>query len=101
MRSIILAEKFLSKLKARTNKNYKSIVLETKKVIKIYKILKNFFKENISYLSPESKKKIEINPLRILDSKNEEDQEIIIKSPLINDFLDKESNNFFKNFCDV
>ncbi len=102
VRSIILAEKFLSKLKVRDKLKLQINTLGNKESrLKYIKILKNFFKENISYLSPESKKKIEINPLRILDSKNEEDQEIIIKSPLINDFLDKESNNFFKNFCDA
>ena len=101
-RSIILAEKFLSKLKVRDKLKLQINTLGNKESrLKYTENLKQFFKANISNLSQESKKKIEINPLRILDSKNDQDQEILMKSPLINDFLDEESNDFFKNFCDT
>ena len=42
------------------------------------------------------KKKLETNPLRILDSKNNEDKEVIEESPKILNFLDDESNFFFE-----
>ena len=39
---------------------------------------------------------METNPLRILDSKNNEDKEVIEKSPKILNFLDDESNFYFE-----
>ena len=58
--------------------------------------LKKFLKLNNSKLSLESKNKLESNPLRILDSKNSDDKEIIKKSPILFDYLDKESKSFFE-----
>jgi histidyl-tRNA synthetase len=54
-----------------------------------------FLKKNSSKLSNESRKKLETNPLRILDSKNLDDREIIEKSPILINYLDKESKLFF------
>ena len=38
-------------------------------------------------LSPESRKRLDINPMRILDSKNETDIELTVNAPLIHDHL--------------
>lgn len=46
-------------------------------------------------LSKESQERIERNPLRVLDSKAEEDQAIIEKAPSILDFLSKEDEAHF------
>ena len=46
-------------------------------------------------LSQESQERLEKNPLRILDSKAEEDQEIIHKAPSILDFLSPEDRAHF------
>ena len=54
-----------------------------------------FLKDKSSKLSFESKKRLESNPLRILDSKNLDDKEIIKESPILLDYLDKESKSFF------
>ncbi len=46
-------------------------------------------------LSPESQARLVTNPLRILDSKNEQDRAIVEQAPKIVDFLDDESRAFF------
>ena len=53
------------------------------------KVLSYFFNENKNMLSSESLNKIDSNPLRILDSKNKYDTEIIQKSPKLIEFLSK------------
>ena len=45
------------------------------------KILSKYFKDHQNSLSVDSKSKIESNPLRILDSKNIQDKEIVLQSP--------------------
>ncbi len=60
--------------------------------LKVYKKnLSNYFTKNKKDLSLESREKILLNPIRILDSKNENDQKIISSAPLILDYLSKES----------
>jgi len=51
------------------------------------------FKEN---LSEDSKRRLETNPLRILDSKAPEDRSIVAKAPSILDFLNEESKKHFE-----
>ena len=64
--------------------------LGTKENLRNYKkVLSAFFNENKNLLSSESSHKINSNPLRILDSKDEEDKEIINKSPKLIEFLSK------------
>lgn len=46
-------------------------------------------------LSDDSKRRLEQNPLRILDSKDEKDKEIVANAPSILDFLTEESQNHF------
>ena len=48
-------------------------------------------------LSEESIKKIETNPLRILDSKNEEDVEISLSSPTIYEYLTDEAKKHYED----
>ena len=52
-----------------------------------------------SSLSKESLKRLSINPLRILDSKNEDDQKIIENAPNIIEYLNLESKTRFENIC--
>ena len=53
-----------------------------------------------SKLSEDSIKRLSENPLRILDSKNEVDQKILINAPSILDYLNKESKERFENVCE-
>lgn len=64
----------------------------------IYKtILKDYFKNFYSELSDDSKKRLENNPLRILDSKDERDKKISEKAPIILDYLCNECKTHFEN----
>ena len=53
--------------------------------------LKSHLKPNFDKLSEVSQKRFEKNPLRILDSKEEEDQPFIESAPVITDYLSEES----------
>ncbi|CEG47486.1 Histidyl-tRNA synthetase [Plasmopara halstedii] len=60
--------------------------------------LKNFFSQCKDKLSPDSVSRLERGSLlRILDSKNESDQEILANAPLLCDYLSDESNKRFDN----
>lgn len=56
--------------------------------------LKGYLKSKKSYLSDKSKQKLDSNPFRILDSKQEEDQPIIEEAPQIIDWIDEESKQY-------
>lgn len=58
--------------------------------------LKDYLKPNFDKLSELSQKRFENNPMRILDSKESEDQEFISKAPVIQDYLSKESATHFE-----
>ncbi len=57
--------------------------------------LKAHLKPNYEKLSEISKKRYEKNPLRILDSKEEEDKPFIENAPVITDYLNEESINHY------
>ena len=97
VRIIILAEKFLSSLKVRNKLKLQINTLGNSKSRKRYITeLQRFLKNNYSKLSVESRKKIDINPLRILDSKDESDRNLFNSLPQIMEFLDTDSKNFFQ-----
>ena len=97
VRIIIVAEKLLSTLKIRDKVKLQINSLGDPKNREVYITeLKKFLKNNYSKLSAESKKKIETNPLRILDSKDENDRNLFSRFPKIIDFLDKDSTEFFQ-----
>jgi histidyl-tRNA synthetase len=52
-------------------------------------------------LSEDSQKRLEENPLRILDSKSEEDRTLLEKAPKISDFLSDESKNEMKELISL
>ena len=97
VRIIILAEKFLSSLKVRNKLKLQINTLGNSKSRKRYiNELQRFLKNNYSKLSVESRKKIDINPLRVLDSKDESDRNLFNSLPQIMEFLDTDSKNFFQ-----
>jgi len=57
--------------------------------------LVGYLRSKRSYLSEESKKRITKNPLRVLDSKEECDQEVIEEAPQIIDWLSETSKSYF------
>lgn len=50
----------------------------------------------VGQLSENSQRRLQQNPLRVLDSKDQQDQEIIKQAPSILDYLDSESELFFE-----
>jgi histidyl-tRNA synthetase len=59
--------------------------------------LKKYFINVSSHLSEDSRERIERNPLRILDSKSEQDAPYIEKAPKLSEYLNEESAAFFQN----
>lgn len=57
--------------------------------------LVNYFTQHVKYLDEDSRRRLKTNPLRILDSKNPQMQELIEKAPQLLDFLDSESHRDF------
>ena len=94
---IILAYEILKKLLPSNNLILNLNSLGTSQNLIDYKDkLKKFFNDNKSKLSQESYEKINSNPLRILDSKQETDIELSSKAPSINEFLSNETKNHFE-----
>jgi histidyl-tRNA synthetase len=60
-----------------------------------------YCRENIKLLDEDSKRRLELNPLRILDSKNPELQSLLDEAPKLNDFLDEESKDSFEKLCEI
>jgi len=61
------------------------------------KVLYEYFSKNKEKLSNESLEKIENNTLRILDSNNSEDREIISNAPTINEYINSHSKENFES----
>ncbi|MFY0696532.1 MAG: histidine--tRNA ligase [Balneola sp.] len=64
-------------------------------------VLKEYLKPNFDKLSELSQKRFEKNPMRILDSKEPEDQEFIKNAPVISDHLNEESKAHFEQVCEM
>ena len=54
-----------------------------------------YFTERVTELSEDSRRRLERNPLRILDSKEEGDQIVVRDAPLFGDYLNSESRDFY------
>ena len=67
---------------AESRNNYRSVLVE-------------YFTKNVGKLSADSKIRLEKNPLRILDSKDEGDIELVLAAPLIYDHLSPEASKFY------
>jgi len=57
--------------------------------------LVTYLNDNITKLSQESQNRLTGNPLRILDSKDKNDIEVVAAAPIILDYLDNESKEHF------
>lgn len=64
-------------------------------------VLKEYLKPHFDKLSELSQKRFEKNPMRILDSKEPEDQEFINNAPVISDHLNEESKAHFEQVCEM
>jgi histidyl-tRNA synthetase len=64
-------------------------------------ILVEYFTLHHDNLDEDSQRRLQTNPLRILDSKNPDMQELIAAAPQLNEHLDTESAEHFKQLCSM
>ena len=62
--------------------------------------LVTYFNDYVDELSPDSQDRLQRNPLRILDSKNERDRDIVAGAPVFEQFLNEDSQAFFDTVRD-
>lgn len=62
-------------------------------------LLVSYFRQHESRLDADSRRRLEGNPLRILDSKNPDMQAIVAGAPLLTEHLDQESREHFEALC--
>ncbi|HLW28695.1 MAG TPA: histidine--tRNA ligase [Kiloniellales bacterium] len=62
--------------------------------------LVSYFSDHRERLSADSRDRLERNPLRILDSKDEGDRELIAQAPVFEDYLNQASRDFFGAVCE-
>ena len=97
---ISLGQEFLDQLNILDKINLKINTLGDFDSRKIYRdALISYLSDYKSKLSEDSIKRLSINPLRILDSKNDEDLKIVENAPSILDFLNFDSKTRFENIC--
>jgi histidyl-tRNA synthetase len=61
--------------------------------------LVDYMRRHADALDEDSRRRLDGNPLRILDSKNPELQELLAAAPLLTDFLDADSELHFRALC--
>ena len=65
--------------------------------------LKDWLNQRFDLLDEDSQRRINLNPLRILDSKNNSTKELLFEAPSLSDFLSKDSKirfNYLQEFLD-
>ena len=98
---ISLGYEFLKKLNVTDKITLKINSLgDTDSRLTYRKVLINYLNDYKFKLSKDSIKRLSENPLRILDSKNEIDQKILINAPNVLDYLNEESKERFQNVCE-
>ncbi len=63
--------------------------------------LVEFLTQHQDALDEDSKRRMHTNPLRVLDSKNEQVQAILVDAPKLSDYLDEESKQHFTQLCEL
>ena len=100
---ILIANNLLNEL-GIDNKHFKLILnsLGSQEDQKNYsKILIDYLTQYKSKLSETSLSRLEKNPLRILDSKDEQDKEILQNAPFISENLSQESTHYFNQLKEL
>jgi histidyl-tRNA synthetase len=62
-------------------------------------VLVDYLRAHDNVLDEDSRRRLEMNPLRVLDSKNPQMQEVIANAPNLQEHLDDESRAHFENLC--
>lgn len=62
--------------------------------------LLDYLRPRSAELSEESRTRLEKNPLRILDSKDPQDRDVVVDAPVYGGYLDEESKAYFAKVCE-
>ncbi|HMQ67875.1 MAG TPA: histidine--tRNA ligase [Ignavibacteria bacterium] len=65
------------------------------------KEFKNYLSKYLNELSGDSQRRFEKNPLRILDSKSEKDNEILKDAPVLYEFLNENTKKYFEDILSL
>lgn len=65
------------------------------------KQLVEFLKHNLHHLDQDNIRRLNSNPLRILDTKNSKIQKLLISAPILRDYLDNDSKLHFDKLCSL
>ena len=93
--TIVLAHDLLAKLGVRNYELHINTLGNSQVRQDYHDALVNYFKPIRDQLSDDSKRRLKKNPLRILDSKDEQDKQFLPDAPKIVDYLDQESKENF------
>jgi histidyl-tRNA synthetase len=63
--------------------------------------LVSYLRQHVDALDPDSQRRLDSNPLRILDSKNESTQRVLDDAPDLVSYLDDESRRDFERLCEL
>lgn len=97
---LLLAARIWDVLKIRDKLELQINSLGTPSVRNAYReALVDFLQTHFDVLDEDSKRRLVTNPLRILDSKNPEMQNLLSQAPKILDYLDADSEAHFKGVC--
>ncbi|MBM4197561.1 MAG: histidine--tRNA ligase [Gammaproteobacteria bacterium] len=61
--------------------------------------LERYFRSHIDLLDEDCRRRLDRNPLRILDTKNPDLQDLVAKAPALEEWLDAESSAHFASVC--
>ena len=94
---ILMSARLWDELGLKHQLNLQINSLGSSVVRKVHKeSLVDYFTQHLKYLDEDSQRRLQTNPLRILDSKNPDMQEFIEKAPKLLDYLDSDSQ---QDFC--
>ncbi|KAJ2842606.1 hypothetical protein IWW36_005844, partial [Coemansia brasiliensis] len=97
--SILIGWRFLNRLPLDVNINLElhlNTLGDAESRSNYRKVLKTYFENYRDKLSPDSQRRLDTNPLRILDSKSEQDICIISNAPIADEYLRPEASKHFE-----
>ncbi len=99
---ILLSERLWKRLGVRDKLRLQLNSLGTTEERLSYReILVAYFQRHLDVLDEDSLRRLETNPLRILDSKNPEMQQLINEAPLLKDHLGEQSREHFRQLTEM
>lgn len=93
---ILLADTILKKFGINDSKIKINTIGSLSERENYIKVLKGYLSKYINELSSDSKRRFETNPLRILDTKDKKDLEVLKDAPLLFDYLNEDTKSFFE-----